>query len=319
MKKILITGISGFAGSFLAEYLVVNKKDSISGTYLLEKSLSNLNKIKHKIDLINLDLMDNAKVFYLIDRLRPDLVFHLAALTSPKDSFDDPSVTMINNIKAQVNILDAVRKLGFKDTRILVVSSGEIYGLVDKEDLPIDEETVLRPTSPYSVSKITQDFLGLQYYLSHKLKIIRVRPFNHIGPRQSSVFVVSAFAKKIAEIEKNKLEPVLSVGNLESARDFTDVRDMVEAYVLAVEKGKKGEVYNLGSGKSYKISEILEKLLSLSSVKIKIEIDENLLRPVDIPNLVCDVTKFTKLTNWRPKISIDTTLKDTLDYWRNII
>ena len=263
--------------------------------------------------------MDNAKVFYLIDRLRPDLVFHLAALTSPKDSFDDPSVTMINNIKAQVNILDAVRKLGFKDTRILVVSSGEIYGLVDKEDLPIDEETVLRPTSPYSVSKITQDFLGLQYYLSHKLKIIRVRPFNHIGPRQSSVFVVSAFAKKIAEIEKNKLEPVLSVGNLESARDFTDVRDMVEAYVLAVEKGKKGEVYNLGSGKSYKISEILEKLLSLSSVKIKIEIDENLLRPVDIPNLVCDVTKFTKLTNWRPKISIDTTLKDTLDYWRNII
>lgn len=319
MKKILITGASGFAGSFLAEYLVADKKGAISGIYLLEKSLSNLNKIKNKINLINLDLMDNIKVFNLVDQLKPDLIFHLAALTSPKESYDDPSETMIVNIRTQINLLEAVKKAKLKETRILVVSSGEIYGALDKKDLPIDENTALRPTSPYSVSKITQDFLGLQYYLSHKLKIIRVRPFNHIGPRQSPAFVISAFAKKIAEIEKNKRKPTLSVGNLESARDFTDVRDMVEAYILAIEKGKEGDVYNLGSGRSYKISEVLDKLLSLSNVKIRIEIDKNLLRPADIPDLVCDGTKFTKLTNWKPKIPIDVTLKDTLDYWRNII
>ena len=233
-------------------------------------------------------------------------------LQSTSSTFQGTSDTFLN-------LLEAVKKAKLKDTRILVVSSGEIYGAVSKKDLPINENTVLKPTSPYSVSKITQDFLGLQYHLSYKLKIIRVRPFNHIGPRQSPAFVVSAFAKKIAEIEKNKREPVLSVGNLESARDFTDVRDMIKAYVLAVEKGKEGEVYNLGSGRSYKISEILDKLFSLSNVKIKIEIDKNLLRPTDIPDLVCDGAKFTKFTNWKPKIPIDVTLKDTLDYWRNII
>lgn len=319
MKKILITGSSGFAGSFLAEYLATEKDVSLSGTYLFKNSPTNLESIKDKIKLVRLDLVDGEKVIEMVSSFKPDFVYHLAALTSPKESYNDPSETMVINIKAQINLLEAIKNANLKDTRMLVVSSGEIYGQVDKKDLPLDEETMLRPTSPYSVSKITQDFLGLQYFLSYNLKIIRVRPFNHIGPRQSTAFVVSAFAKKIVEIEKNKREPVLSVGNLESARDFTDVRDMVKAYVLAIEKGKEGEVYNLGTGKSYKISEILEKLLSLSSANIKIERDENLLRPIDIPDLVCDATKFKNLTNWAPKIPIEVTLKDTLDYWRNII
>jgi len=226
---------------------------------------------------------------------------------------------MKNNIASQMNVLSGIKDNNLFDTKVLVVSSGEIYGLVRKHDLPIDEETKFMPTSPYAVSKIAQDFLGLQYFLSYNLKIIRVRPFNHIGPRQSPSFVVASIAKRIAEIEKGKRKPVISVGNLSAKRDFTDVRDMVRAYTLAIEKGKSGEVYNIGSEKSYKISEVLDNLLKLSKVKIKVNIDKNLLRPVDIPELLCDATKFKNLTNWRPEIDINTTLKDTLDYWRSIV
>jgi GDP-4-dehydro-6-deoxy-D-mannose reductase len=200
-----------------------------------------------------------------------------------------------------------------------VVASAEVYGCVKKEDLPIDEETPLNPTNPYAVSKLTQDFLGLQYHLSYGLKTLRVRPFNHVGPRQSPNFVVSTFAQKIVEIEKGKREPVLPVGNLQAKRDFTDVRDVVKVYSLLMEKGEFGEVYNIGSGVSYKIAEILEKLLSISKVKITVKVDKSLFRPIDDPDLVCDVTKVTKLTGWRPEIPIEKTLKDTLDYWRNII
>lgn len=316
--KVLITGVSGFAGAFLAEHLVA-KKLEIIGIYLQESSLVSLEKIKDKIDLFKLDLSDRDAVFAFIKKNKPDYVFHLAALTSPDDSFDDPYTTIENNIKAELNILEAIRKLNFTETKVLIVSSAEIYGLVDKNDLPISEEVSLKPTNPYAVSKITQDFLGLQYYLSYNLKIVRVRPFNHIGPRQSDKFVVSAFARKIAEIEKGIRKPVLAVGNLKSRRDFTDVRDMVKAYQLCLEKGIPGEVYNLGSGKSYEISEILNKLLSLSNSKIQVEVDRSLFRPADNPELVCNCEKFFKITGWKPEISLDRTLTDTLDYWRNII
>lgn len=316
--KALITGVSGFAGAFLAEHLVA-KNLEIIGIYLQEASLINLEKIKDKLDLFKLDLSDRDAVFTFIKKNKPDYIFHLAALTSPDDSFTDPYTTIENNIKAELNILEALRKLNFTETKVLIVSSAEIYGFVEKKDLPIDENTSLKPTNPYAVSKITQDFLGLQYYLSYNLKIVRVRPFNHIGPRQSDKFVVSAFAKKIAEIEKRQREPILSVGNLKSKRDFTDVRDMVKAYQLCLEKGVSGDVYNLGSGKSYEISEILNKLLSLSNSKIQVEVDRSLLRPADNPELICNSEKFFKLTGWKPEISLDQTLTDTLDYWRNII
>ena len=319
MKNILITGISGFAGSFLAEYLVLQNKGKISGTYLEEQSLKNVEKIKTRINLFKLNLTNEKKVLNIVKEVKPDFVFHLAALTSPKESFDNPFETIENNVKAELNLLEAVRKLKQLNTRILVISSAEVYGIVEKKDLPIDEDTKLMPASPYAVSKITQDFLALQYFLSYSIKTIRVRPFNHIGPRQTPYFVVSAFAKKIAEIEKGKADNILFVVNLDSKRDFTDVRDMVAAYSLAIEKGEGGEVYNIGSGKSYTISQILDKMLSLSKTKIKIRVDESLLRPSDNPDLVCDRTKFTNLAGWKPEILIDKTLKDTLDYWRNII
>lgn len=319
MKNILITGISGFAGSFLAEYLVSQNKGKISGTYLDEASLGNIENVKTKVNLFKLNLIDEEKVLNIVNQIKPHFIFHLAALTSPKASFDNPFETIQNNVKGELNLLEAVRKLNLLNTRILITSSAEIYGVVEKKDLPIDEETTLAPTSPYAVSKITQDFLALQYFLSYKIKVIRVRPFNHTGPRQAPDFVVSAFAKKIAEIEKGKAENVISVGNLGSKRDFTDVRDMVAAYSLAIEKCRWGEVYNIGSGKSYTISEVLDKMLSLSKIKIKVKMDESLLRPSDNPDLLCDRSKFTNLTGWDPEISIDKTLKDTLDYWRNII
>lgn len=319
MKKVLITGITGFAGSYLAEHLLSSNKYDISGTYLFEESLNNVELAKDKLNLIKADLSEEKTVFKIIEDVSPDIIFHLAALTSPADSFKNPTITLTNNISLQVNLLEAVRKYNLLNTKILITSSADIYGQVAKEDLPIDEQTPLMPTNPYSVSKIAQDFLGLSYFLSYKLNIVRVRPFNHIGPRQSPNFVVSSFAKQIAEIEKGKKEPILHVGNLETKRDFTDVRDMVAAYVLAIEKGKDGEIYNIGSGTSYEISDILNKLISKSLSKIKVEKDETLFRPGDTPNLICDARKFTELTGWKPQISVDKTLEDTLDYWRNII
>ncbi len=318
--KILTTGATGFVGSHLIEYLFGKNNDNeFYGTYLSDDSLKNLDKVKNRISLTKLDLSNEKEVFELVEKVRPDIIFHLAAMASPADSFSSPAESVINNIHSQINLLEGVRRSNLIDAKILVISSAEIYGDVDKNELPIDENVNFRPTNPYAVSKLAQDFLGLQYFLSYNLKIIRVRPFNHIGPRQSTGFVVAAFAKKIVEIEKGKRNGVLTVGNLEAKRDFTDVRDMVKAYDLAVSKGAFGEVYNLGSGISYKISDILDKLLSLSKAKIKVEVDRSLFRPIDNPDLVCNATKFKKLTGWTPEIGIDTTLKDTLDYWRNII
>lgn len=319
MKKVLITGISGFAGSHLGEFLVSQRKYNVSGTYLLEDGIRNISRLKNGIKLIEVDLSKTERVIDFITSTKPDYIFHLAALTSPAASFKNPLATIENNIAAEINLLSGVLNNSLFNTRILIVSSAEVYGLVKKENLPIDEKTELMPTSPYAVSKIAQDFLGLQYFLSYNLKIVRVRPFNHIGPRQSPNFVVAAFAQKIAQIEKGKCEPIISVGNLEARRDFTDVRDMVRAYVLAIEKGEVGLVYNIGSEKSYKISEILDELIKLSKVKIKVRVDRDLLRPVDIPELLCDARKFKKLTNWKPQIPIEVTLKDTLDYWRSIV
>jgi GDP-4-dehydro-6-deoxy-D-mannose reductase len=319
MSRVLITGATGFAGSFLSEHLISTNKYKVFGTYLFEESLLSVNGVRGKLNLIKANLADPKQIEKVIKESSPSVIFHLAALTSPADSFKNPVRTVTENIALQINLFESLRKNRLFDTKILVVSSGEIYGMVKKEDLPVNEQTPLRPANPYSVSKIAQDFLGLSYFLSYGLKTIRVRPFNHIGPRQSPNFVVSSFAKQIAEIEKGKKEPVLKVGNLDAKRDFTDVRDMVRAYALVIEKGELGEVYNIGNGKSYKIKDILDRLVSMSSAKIKIEKDEKLFRPSDIPDLYSDLSKLIRATSWKPLIPIDKTLKDTLDYWRNII
>lgn len=318
MKKILVTGASGFAGSYLVDYLVENKKEDFFGTYYSDKGTKNLEKNKNRINLTKVDLTNESQTQQLIEKIKPDEIYHLAAFASSVDSFSSPVKTVINNISSQINILEALKNNNLINTKILIISSAEVYGGVKPEDLPINENTPFNPTNPYAVSKLAQDFLGKQYFMADNLKVIIARPFNHIGPRQTPDFVVSSFAKKIVEIEKRKKEPVLPVGNLEAKRDFTDVRDVVKAYVLLMDKGIPGDAYNIGSGVPYKISDILDKLLSYSNAKVIIQSDKSLFRPIDNPELVCDASKLKNLTGWKPEIKIEKTLKDTLDYWRNI-
>ncbi|OGH11661.1 MAG: hypothetical protein A3B38_03010 [Candidatus Levybacteria bacterium RIFCSPLOWO2_01_FULL_36_13] len=314
-KKILITGATGFAGRHLIHYLSTKKEYNLFGTYVSENSKLVLSDIPGP-SFIRLNLLDADSVFNSIKEIKPDEIYHLAALSAPGESFEDPVKVLTNNIEAQVNLLEAVRRLNL-NSKILIVSSAEIYGKVVLKDLPIDEETPLNPTNPYAVSKIAQDYLGLQYFLTYGLKTVRARPFNHIGPGQTEAFSIAAFAKKIVEIEKGLIEPVLEVGNLDSKRDFTDVEDMVYAYYLLMQHGKDGDVYNIGSGKSLKMSEILDMLLSLSNKKIEVKVNQTLLRPIDNPELVCNPSKFQKLTDWKPSIPIEESLKRILDFWRN--
>lgn len=318
MKKILITGITGFAGSFLAEHLLSDPSEKkIFGTYISDSGLQNIQHLKDSLSLTRVDLTDFEAVKQLIADCKPDEIYHLAAFPSPAKSFQNPAAFLQNNINGELFILESLKQLEMIDIRVLVISSSEVYGAVNERDLPIDEQTPLRPVSPYGVSKIAQDYLALQYFLAYGIHVVRVRPFGHIGPRLSPDFASSIFAKKIAEIENDTREPVLTVGNLEGKRDLTDVRDIVRAYVLLLEKGEKGEVYNLGSGSAYKTGDILEKLLAHSSVVVTVTQDPELLRPNDIPELRCDNTKVTELTGWKPEISIDQSLQDLLQYWRD--
>lgn len=313
MKKAFITGLTGFAGKHLAKHLLENGYE-VSGTFLTEESAQNLEN-RNQINLHQLDLVDSEKTQKILEEVRPDYIFHLAAIASPRESFRDPMNTFTTNISGQLSIFESVRKLELFDSKILVISSAEVYGHVNPEDLPMDEKTPFMPTNPYAVSKITQDYLALMYHLTHKLKIVRVRPFNHVGPGQAPSFAISAFAKKIVDVEKGR-ESVMKIGNLTSKRDFTDVRDMVKAYLLAIDKGELGEVYNLGSGRSHLMSDILNMMIGMSNVEIRTEEDPALMSPSDDPELLCDPSKFINLTGWNVEIPIEKTLQDTIDYWR---
>lgn len=318
MKKALITGISGFAGSHLAELLVHDRQWNVSGIHATDRHLDNLSSIKDSLQLEKVNLLDAADTNRVIEQIKPDIIFHLAALASVGKSFTNPLEVMNHNIASEFNILEAVKTAALP-TKIVIVSSAQVYGFIAPEDLPVRESVSFKPDNPYAVSKITQEYLALQYYFSYKMPIILLRPFNHVGPRLSTEISLSRFAKLIAEIEKGIHEPILTVGNLSAKRDFTDVRDMVRAYALASEKCIPGEVYNIGTGKNYSIKEMLDKLLMLSKVKITVKEDPVLLRPSDIPELRADAGKFMKITGWKPEIAIEKTLEDTLDYWRRIV
>ncbi|NPV53558.1 MAG: GDP-mannose 4,6-dehydratase [Firmicutes bacterium] len=315
MKKALITGITGFAGSHLAEYLLADGKTRVYGTFRWRSRTENVEHIMDRLNLVECDLCDASAVYRAISEIRPDVIFHLAAQSFVPTSWIAPYDTLMNNIIGELNLFEAIRRAGI-DPTIQIACSSEEYGLVFEDEVPIKETNPLRPQSPYAVSKIAQDFLGYQYYRSYGLKIIRTRAFNHTGPRRGEVFVTSNFAKQVAEIELGLREPVLWVGNLEAKRDFTDVRDVVEAYTLAVERGEPGEVYNIASGKAYTIRDVVEFLLGMAEVKIEIRQDPERLRPSDVPVLIGDVTRFRARTGWEPRIPLDKTLADLLNYWR---
>jgi GDP-4-dehydro-6-deoxy-D-mannose reductase len=250
--------------------------------------------------------------------IKPDWIFHLAAQSYVPFSWKCPSETFSINAIGQINLFEAILSLELSP-RIQVAGTSEEYGLVNADEIPMKETNPLRPLSPYAVSKIAQDFLAWQYYKSYGLRTVRTRGFNHTGPRRGEVFICSNFAKQIAEIEKGKKEPVIYVGNLEAKRDFTDVRDIVRGYWMCLEKGKEGDVYNIGTGKPYSMKEILDLLLSMSKVKVKTELDPARLRPSDVPVLFSDCTKLKELTGWEPKIPFKQTLQDLLEYWRDRI
>ena len=247
--------------------------------------------------------------------VRPQRIFHLAAQSYVPASWTAPSETLENNIISQTNLFEAMRSLDL-DARIQVAGSSEEYGLVHPDEVPIKESNPLRPLSPYAVSKVAQDLLAYQYFRSYGLEVVRTRGFNHTGPRRGEVFVTSNFAKQIASIEAGLREPIIQVGNLSAQRDFTDVRDTVRAYWLALEKGKSGEVYNLASGKAVTIRELLDMLLALSEVEVEVTVDPDRLRPSDVEILLGDYSKFHADTGWEPRIPLSQTVEDLLNYWR---
>lgn len=316
MRKVLITGVTGFAGSHLVDYLLTRNDCEIHGIWRWRSRTENIEHLKPgQITLHECDLRDATSTFDTINKIKPDWIFHLAAQSFVPTSWVAPSESLQTNIMAQVNIFEAVRRLGLK-TRIQLACSSEEYGMVYPDETPIKETNPLRPLSPYAVSKVGQDMLGYQYWMSWKVDSVRTRGFNHEGPRRGPVFVASDFAKQIADIEKGRKAPVLHVGNLDAKRDFTDVRDMVRAYVLALEKCEPGEVYNICRGQCWTIRETLDMLLAHTKTKIEVKQDPARLRPSDVQILLGDNSKFVKQTGWQPVIPFEQTLSDMLEYWR---
>jgi GDP-4-dehydro-6-deoxy-D-mannose reductase len=311
--KALITGISGFVGSHLAEYLLEHTDWRIAGT--VYGPYQNIQPLSDQLELYPAELSRLPVVEFILDQTRPDLIFHLAAIAVTGHSWRDPAGTLQVNVGMQANILQAVVNLSLA-CRVIVIGSSEQYGAVAPADLPIDEETPFRPRNPYAVSKVTQDMLGLQYHLSHGLDTVRVRPFNHIGPRQRQGFVTADFASQVARIEAGQQAPVMRVGNLKAHRDFTDVRDVVRAYHLLAVHGLSGEAYNVGSGQSHAVQEILDTFLYHSTAPIEVRPDPQRMRPSDIPQVVCDYRKLQACTGWAPTIPFEQSLADILEYWR---
>ncbi len=306
--RVLITGAGGFVGNHLAAHL----SQAVANVQLLGATLFKSETIHPAIsDNRLIDLKDYAQVRDLLADCRPDAVYHLAAQAFVPRSFEAPWETLENNILSQLNITRACLELNLRP-RILIVSSAEIYGQVSADQLPLDENCAIRPTNPYSVSKVAQDMLGLQYHLSHGLPIMRARPFNHIGPGQNGRFVAPAFAMQIANIEEGRRRAVIKVGNLTAKRDFTDVRDIVRAYRLIIEKGRPGEAYNVASGMAYSIRRLLDILLGLSEIDIEVQVDPARLRPVDVPEIRGDSAKLRRDTGWKPSLTFEETLKDVL-------
>ena len=324
-KKVLITGITGFVGSHMADLLLEKKNYEIYG--LKRWNLSRLRNVRHIIDKINFydcDVTDPIAVRTVLREIKPDKIFHFAAESFVQESWKHPSHYMDVNYKGTINFLDAIRELKI-NPRFFIPGSGEEYGEIKEEELPINENTILRPMNPYSVTKIAQDYIGYVYYRSYSLNVIRTRAFNHEGPRRDYVFGLGSYAHQIARIEQGKQDPVIKVGHLDDKRNFTHIRDLVEAYYLAMEKCIPGEMYIIGSEDPKHVHtyrEVLNMLIEMSEIdskKVKIETEAKFVRPTNVPRLIGDISKFKELTGWEPKIGFKKILEDVLEYWRDFV
>ncbi len=309
MKKGLVIGAAGFVGSYLINEMKENGME-VHATKLGHENFSHPYAQVHE-----LDIMDKDAITALLFEVRPDYIFHLAAQSSVGVAWKKPGLTIDINIKGSVNVMDAVRELFYKP-RVLLIGSGEEYGHIQPGETPIIESNLLRPGNIYAATKACQNMIGNIYSRAYDMQLMMVRAFNHIGPGQAPMFVVSDFCKQVAEIEYGLREPVMKVGNLSARRDFTDVRDVVKAYVKLIQAGEPGETYNVGSGNAREIRQILDLIISMSKAEIQVEVDPNKIRPVDVPIIEADITKIRELTGWTPQIPIEQTIQETLDYWR---
>jgi GDP-mannose 4,6-dehydratase len=322
--KALITGITGMVGSHLVDFLIENTDWEIYGFLRWQERLDNLEhhfdriNNKDRINLIYGDLNDLPSLQKAVKDSNPDYVFHLAAQSYPRTSFDAPLETLQTNIIGTANLLESLREFGKKDVVVHNCASSEIFGRVPKEKLPIDEECSIHPASPYAISKVGTDLLGRYYGEAYGMKVVSTRMFTHTGPRRGDVFSESTFAKQIALIEAGLQDPIIYVGNLDSLRTYADVRDAVNAYYLLVTTNPiAGEYYNIGGTYTCKIEDMLNYLISQSTRKdIKVEIDPDRLRPIDADLQVPNTEKFRNHTGWKPEYTFEQTMNDLLDYWR---
>lgn len=314
--RVLITGINGFVGAYLADHLLAQGSYELWGLTRAPGRLPT--RLVGRVRELHADLCDRAAMQQVLEVARPALIFHLAGQPFVPESFRDPAATLQTNQLGALHIFLAMIELQLK-ARVLIIGTYEEYGKIEPGDLPINETCPLRPANPYGVSKAAQSMLALQYHFSHGLDTLCVRPFTHIGPGQSARFVTAAFARQIARIEQGLQPAVVEVGNLSARRDFTDVRDVVRAYTLLAERGETGTVYNLGSGQALMIHELLDHLLAASSTPVEVRPKPELMRPIDMPLVVCDARRLRERTGWTPAITLQQTLSDILDHWRVLV
>jgi GDP-4-dehydro-6-deoxy-D-mannose reductase len=312
--KVLITGIAGFAGSHLAE-LLLSGGDEVMGACLPGETTRNIEPFKTRVGLFPCDIRDAGAARKLIAETRPDEIYHLAALAFIPDSIADPRLTFEINLFGTLNVFEAAKRLQ-PSPSVLFVGSADEYGRVKEDELPVTEQNPLRPLNPYSVSKVSAGMLAYQYAASGSMRVVRVRPFNHTGPRQSPQFVCSDFARQIVEAEKGRRPPEIWVGNLKPKRDFTDVRDVVRAYRDVLRRGEQGEVYNICSGKAVEIGRILDSLLAISGHTFSVVKQPERARGSDVSEIRGDYAKLRRAINWQPTIPLEKTLSDMIEYWR---
>ena len=314
-KKALVIGAAGFVGPYLVQAIHDDLHADVIATKLGHETLVFEESGNYTTTVENLDIMNQEEIESILKKYQPDYVFHLAAQSSVAYSWKNPGLTVDINIKGALNVLDAIRTME-KQPKVLIIGSGEEYGHIRPEAVPVSEEEVLHPGNIYAATKACQNMIGSIYTKAYGMNLVMTRSFNHMGPAQRPTFVVADFCRQAARIEQGLLDPVIHVGNLEAKRDFTDVRDVVHGYTALIEQGKPGETYNVGTGHAYKIRDILDKIIAQSTAEITVEVEQARLRPVDVPIIEPDMTKTFAVSDWRPQISLETTIGDMLAYWR---